>query len=71
MSKKKNRMNWAISLLKDFISDFKKKLEYEIIDTYECPKTRFTKAEIRLSSRQIIAKNRHFILVKDFKQEKF
>lgn len=57
MDTKKSWINWLISLLKEFISDLTKKPEYEILDIYECCKTGFTKAEIKLSGRHIIEKN--------------
>lgn len=44
-------------MFNEFISDLGRKSEYEIIDIYECQKTGFTKAAIKLSGRHIIEKN--------------
>lgn len=48
---------WLIVSFKEFISESSSKPEYQIIDVYECSKTGFTKAKIKLSSRHIIEKN--------------
>lgn len=47
----------AIAVLKEFISDKTKCSTYEILDIYECKKTQFTKAQIKLSGRHIVEKN--------------
>lgn len=44
-------------MFKEFISDLAKKSEYKIIGIYECQKTGFTIAEVKLSGRHIIKKN--------------
>lgn len=51
------RINWIISIFREFVNDVKNKSENEIVDIYECHKTGFTKAQIRLSGRHIIEKN--------------
>jgi hypothetical protein len=57
MDKKKYWINWFISMLKEFLSELTKKSKYEILNIYECQKTNFIKAEIKLSGRHIIEKN--------------
>lgn len=57
MGSKKSVINRIRTLFREFMADFNKKSEYEIIDIYECPKTQFTRAEIKLSGRHIIEKN--------------
>jgi len=55
-----NTINWIhsiVSLCKEFMTDMAKKADYQIVDIYECPKTKFTKAEIKLSGRHIIDRN--------------
>lgn len=54
---KKNLIYRFWFLLKEFLTDVTKKSEYQVIDIYECQKTGFTKAEIKLSGRHIITKN--------------
>lgn len=50
-------INRIVTTFKEFFSDLAKKSEYEILDIYECQKTGFTRAEIKLSGRHIIEKN--------------
>jgi len=57
MKKNRNWMKWIVSMFKKFISEFKQKSEYDIIDIYECHKTRFIKAQIKLHGRHSIEKN--------------
>lgn len=57
MERKASWMEWFALSLKEFVQEAKAKPEYEIMDIYECPKTGFTKAEIKLSGRHIIEKN--------------
>lgn len=57
MDRKKNWIGWIVLMVKEFISDSAKKSEYDILDIYECQKTGFTKAQIKLSGRHIIEKN--------------
>ena len=57
MDRKISWRHWFILIFKEFINESKKKSGYEILDIYECTKTRFTKAVIKLSGRHIIEKN--------------
>ncbi|HEX2549654.1 MAG TPA: hypothetical protein VHM20_07485, partial [Gammaproteobacteria bacterium] len=42
---------------KEFVSAKVNEPVYQILDIYECPKTKFTKAQIKLSGRHILEKN--------------
>ena len=50
-------------MLKEFMVDAANKPRYEVVDIYECKKTGFTKAVIRLSERHTIEKNISEIIV--------
>lgn len=42
---------WFAVMLKEFVAETAKKPKYEIVDIFECKKTGFTKAVIKLSER--------------------
>lgn len=42
---------WFAGMLKEFVAETAKKSQYEIVDIFECKKTGFTKAVIKLSER--------------------
>ncbi|AMV15183.1 TPA: hypothetical protein KKX32_001263 [Legionella pneumophila] len=48
---------WFSCMLKEFIAETAKKPQYEIVDIFECKKTGFTKAVVKLSERHIKEKN--------------
>ncbi|WP_392538578.1 hypothetical protein [Legionella sp. 227] len=48
---------WFAAMLKEFVAETAKKLKYEIVDIFECKKTGFTKAVIKLSERHTKEKN--------------
>lgn len=48
---------WFAVTLKEFMVETAKKPRYEVVDIFECKKTGFTKAVIKLSERHIKEKN--------------
>ncbi|HHF7368192.1 TPA: hypothetical protein ACPSKY_003346 [Legionella bozemanae] len=48
---------WFAAILKEFVAETAKKAKYEIVDIFECKKTGFTKAVIKLSERHTKEKN--------------
>ncbi|MFO9238423.1 hypothetical protein SC979_09990 [Legionella pneumophila serogroup 1] len=48
---------WFAAMLKEFVAETAKKPKYEIVDIFECKKTGFTKAVIKLSERHTKEKN--------------
>lgn len=48
---------WLACMLKEFAAETAKKPQYEIVDIFECKKTGFTKAVVKLSERHIKEKN--------------
>ena len=48
---------WFACMLKEFAAEKAKKPQYEIVDIFECNKTGFTKAVIKLYERHIKEKN--------------
>lgn len=48
---------WLACMLREFIAETAKKPQYEIVDIFECKKTGFTKAVVKLSERHIKEKN--------------
>lgn len=51
-----NWINWLGKMLKEFLAEKIEKSEYEILELFECNKTGFTKAVIKLSGRHTIEK---------------
>lgn len=56
MSAQINWINWLGKMLKEFLAEKIEKSEYEILELFECSKTGFTKAVIKLSGRHTIEK---------------
>lgn len=48
---------WLAAMLKEFVTETAKKPQYEIVDIFECKKSGFTKAVIKLSERHTQEKN--------------
>lgn len=63
MEKKLNLLTWLSTLLKEFVVEAASKPQYEIVELYECPKTGFIKAIIKLGSRHTIEKNISAIVI--------
>jgi hypothetical protein len=57
MKKKIGWYEWLVVMLKEFMVEGASKPHYEIVDIFECKKTGFTKAVIKLSERHIKEKN--------------
>ncbi len=57
MKQKIGWYEWFACMLKEFAAETAKKPQYEIVDIFECNKTGFTKAVIKLSERHIKEKN--------------
>lgn len=57
MEQKNSWYAWLSLMLKEFIAETATKPQYEIVDIFECKKTGFTKAVIKLSERHTIEKN--------------
>lgn len=57
MDKKSNWFSWVSAMIKEFIIESKNKPQYEVVELYECEKTGFTKAIVKLSGRHVIEKN--------------
>ncbi|HHU0122950.1 TPA: hypothetical protein ACT9L9_003046 [Legionella pneumophila] len=57
MKQKIGWYEWLAGMLKEFIAETAKKPQYEIVDIFECKKTGFTKAVIKLSERHTKEKN--------------
>ncbi|RAP35030.1 hypothetical protein B1207_14115 [Legionella quinlivanii] len=55
--------NIIVLTIKEFFSERVDKPQFEIVDLYECSKTKYTKAVIKLSQRHIIEKNISDIVV--------
>ena len=55
--------HWLSLMLKEFIAESKQRPYLEIVNIYECQKTGFTKAVIKLSERHIIEKNISDVIV--------
>lgn len=51
MKQRVNWYEWLASMVKEFMVEAKTRHQYEIVDIFECKKTRFTKAVIKLSER--------------------
>lgn len=49
--------NWLYSMFKEFLKETTTQPKYEIVDIYECKKTGFTKAIVKLSNRHTTEKN--------------
>lgn len=49
--------HWLYVMFKEFISETATQSQYEVADIYECKKTGFTKAVIKLSNRHVVEKN--------------
>ncbi|RUR09706.1 hypothetical protein [Legionella septentrionalis] len=56
MIRKVNWYNWLLLALKEFIRETSAKPLYEVVDIYECSKTGFTKAVLKLAERHTIEK---------------
>ncbi|QBS11051.1 hypothetical protein E4T55_03415 [Legionella israelensis] len=63
MSEKLNWFNWIFLMFKEFMVEMSTKPHYEVVDIYECKKTGFTKAVVKLAERHIIEKNISEIVV--------
>lgn len=57
MKQKIGWYEWLACMLKEFAAETAKKPQYEIVDIFECKKTGFTKAVVKLSERHIKEKN--------------
>ncbi|HAT8326966.1 TPA: hypothetical protein GDD11_15215 [Legionella pneumophila] len=57
MKEKISWYEWFAASLKEFMMETAKKPLYEVVDIFECKKTGFTKAVIKLSERHIKEKN--------------
>src|SRR3990167_6672521 len=63
MRQKISWYHWLAIMLKEFMVETATKSQYQIVDIYECKKTGFTKALIKLSDRHTIEKNISDIIV--------
>lgn len=54
---------WFSSMLKAFLAEAAQKPKYEIVDIFECKKTGFTRAVIKLSERHTKEKNISDIII--------
>lgn len=54
---------WLSMMLKEFLTEAAAKSQYEIVNLYECEKTSFMKAVIKLSDRHVIEKNISDIII--------
>lgn len=63
MMQKISWYNWLPIMFKEFLVEAANKSQYEIVDIYECKKTGFTKAVIKISERHTIEKNISDIIV--------
>ena len=57
MKERNSWYEWFAAMLKEFVAETSKKPKYEIVDIFECKKTGFTKAVIKLSERHTKEKN--------------
>lgn len=57
MKQKIGWYEWFSCMLKEFVAETAKKPRYEIVDIFECKKTGFTKAVIKLSERHTKERN--------------
>ncbi|HAT8648912.1 TPA: hypothetical protein JA989_12280 [Legionella pneumophila] len=57
MKQKIGWYEWFACMLKEFVAETAKKPRYEIVDIFECKKTGFTKAVIKLSERHTKERN--------------
>jgi hypothetical protein len=57
MDQKISWYKWFSVMFKEFMTEAIAKAQYEIVNIYECKKTGFTKAVIKLSERHTIEKN--------------
>jgi len=57
MKEKVNWYEWFAGTLKEFVAEIVTKPRYEIVDVFECKKTSFTKAVIKLSERHTQERN--------------
>lgn len=57
MDQKISWYKWFSVMFKEFMTEAMDKTQYEIVNIYECKKTGFTKAVIKLSERHTIEKN--------------
>jgi hypothetical protein len=63
MAKTMNWYNWFVLMFKKFIGETVNKSRYEVVDIYDCKKTGFKKAVVKLSERHIIHKKINEILM--------
>lgn len=63
MNQKLGWYNWFLVMFKEFLTETANKSQYEIVNIYECNKTGFKKAVIKLSERHTIEKNISEIIV--------
>jgi|GEM_PF-6229335 len=63
MMQKTNWYNWFLVMFKEFLTETVNKAQYEIVDIYECNKTGFKKAIVKISERHTIEKNISEIIV--------
>ena len=50
-------VNWFIKMFKEFIAESTTRSRFEIVDIYECSRTGFIKAVVKLSGRHTVEKN--------------
>jgi hypothetical protein len=63
MLQKLSWAHWFTVMFKEFLAETANKPRYEIVDIYECKKTGFKKAVIKLSERHTIERNISDIIV--------
>ena len=57
IQKKNSWYHWLALMFKQFITETAMRPQYVVVDIYECKKTGFTKAILKLSERHTIEKN--------------
>lgn len=57
MTIKTNFLTWVGGMFKEFVAESTTKPQYEIADIFECPKSGFIRAVIKLSSSHSVTKN--------------
>lgn len=65
MNQKINWYQWMVLMVKEFVTETAAKSRYEVVNIYECKKTGYTKAIVKLSERHIIERNISEIIIDD------
>ncbi|CEK09265.1 hypothetical protein [Legionella hackeliae] len=63
MTQKMSWYGWILVMFREFIVEAATKSPYQVVNIYECKKTGFTKAVIKLSERHTIEKNISDIII--------